>query len=625
MDAGGECDGVLRVFRDPDAVVNDARGARADPVVVQRDVDVLRLAAVHVPAVVVDHEERERVGRGIEPAGGVERAAREEIPFSPGALERDPGLVGVRGPVGVGMPDAARAHDDLEVERLAGLDSGKVVAERNDLVAALDGEDVDRQNLVLEELADARLRLPVFADEGERRVRRRKEVVMELPLLVAELVGAIGRQVAVAACLGLRRVVEGAHGAAGDARVVPRVVVVLPAHPAIAVEGRDELDLVAGRAELGSPVEGFQEGLPVQRRLHPDQEPVDRQERLVLREGERVLLGLLDDVGAVAAKVLDLGDRVARHAGQALLRLPGIVGKLRLGRRAHLSREQDDRIMAAGAPLGALAADPVRHHLDALAVERIVERGKAVCRALPLVERVGMAGLAVVVGRQLLRVEEPLVEGLRVGGEEDRVAVDVDDALGRFLEAGDDGHRPEEHGDRAAPGEEAAELQLVRVGAPVKDEGDQGERDRQDVSEPHPLVVERRALEDHEDPGGDADDGEAEDPEPGDLRPLVPHPYHPFRMGHREHEEGDRDEYAERQVQEEHHVEKRRVPREGEEVDRVGCDQSERDEQQAVEAPLPGAQDAGGLRRGSGGGRHRRGMLQGNRLGVAGYGVPAGL
>ena len=50
----------------------------------------------------------------------------------------------------------------------------------------------------------------------------------------------------------------------------------------------------------------------------------------------------------------------------------------------------------------------------------------------------------------------------------------------------------------------------------------------------------------------------------------------------------------EREVQQQHRVEERGVAREGREVDRVGRDQSERDEQQAVEAPLPGLQDAGG-------------------------------
>ncbi len=342
--------------------------------------------------------------------------------------------------------------------------------------------------------------------KGKRRVGGGEEVVVEKAVLVAELVGAVGRQVAVAAGLGLRRVVEGADGPAGDARVVPGVVVVLPAHPAVAVQGRDQRDLVAGRAELGRPHERLQERLPVQRRFHPDQEPVDRRERRVLGEGEGVLLGLLDHVGAVAARVLDLGDRVAGHAGQTLLRLPRVVREGGLRRGAHLAGEEDHRVVAARAPLRPLAADLVRHELDALPVERVVERGEAVRRPLPLVERVGVALLAVLVGRELLSVEKALVERLGGGRVEDRVAVHVHDALRRLLELREDGHRGEEDRDRAAPGEEPPELEPVGVRAPVQDERDEGERDRRDVREPDRAVGEGRAAEGHEDARRDADD-----------------------------------------------------------------------------------------------------------------------
>ena len=112
------------------------------------------------------------------------------------------------------------------------------------------------------------------------------------------------------------------------------------------------------------------------------------------------------------------------------------------------------------------------------------------------------------------------------------------------------------------------------------------------MGQPDPPVVERGALEDHVGAGRDADDRKREDREPGDLGPLVPHPDHAFRVGHREHEEGDGDEDPERQVQEKHRVEEGRVPGEAEEIDRVGRDQSEGDQEKAVETPLPGAQHA---------------------------------
>src|SRR5437016_14417811 len=98
----------------------------------------------------------------------------------------------------------------------------------------------------------------------------------------------------------------------------------------------------------------------MERRLRPDQEVVDRLERLVLRKRERVLFRLLDDVGAVPSDVLDLDDRVTSHARQALLRLPGVVGELRLRGRAHLPGEQDDRMVATRAPLRSLATVLVR-------------------------------------------------------------------------------------------------------------------------------------------------------------------------------------------------------------------------------------------------------------------------
>ena len=51
---------------------------------------------------------------------------------------------------------------------------------------------------------------------------------------------------------------------------------------------------------------------------------------------------------------------------------------------------------------------------------------------------------------------------------------------------------------------------------------------------------------------------------------------------------------AEREVEQQHRVEERGVAGEGRDVDRVGGDQAERNEQEPVEAPLPGLQDAGG-------------------------------
>ena len=60
----------------------------------------------------------------------------------------------------------------------------------------------------------------------------------------------------------------------------------------------------------------------------------------------------------------------------------------------------------------------------------------------------------------------------------------------------------EERHDRAAPLEEALEVQLVNGRAAVKDERDQRERDRADVRDVDGAVRERRALESHVGAGG---------------------------------------------------------------------------------------------------------------------------
>ncbi len=388
----------------------------------------------------------------------------------------------------------------------------------SDLATALQGEEVDRKGSDQELSRISSMVCLVSRIAGKRRVRGGEEVVVEHPGLVAELLGGHEREVAVAAGLRLRRVVERPHGVPGHAGVVPAVVVVLPAHPVVVVQGRKEADLVAGRAELRRPHERLHERLPVQGRLHPDQELVDLVERLVLRERERILLALLDDVAAVPAQVLDLGDRVAGHAGQPLLRLELVVGERRHRGLAHLAREEDDGVVAARAPLRLLAADAVGHQLDGAPVEGVVERREAVGALLPALVAVGVALLAVLVRGELLPVEQALVERLGRGEEELGVAVRVHDALRRLLQLVEAGHHEEERRDGAAPLGEHPEVQLVDGRAPVEDERDERDRDREDVREVDGAVRERGALEGHVDARADARERERDDRDARDLR-----------------------------------------------------------------------------------------------------------
>ena len=145
--------------------------------------------------------------------------------------------------------------------------------------------------------------------------------------------------------------------------------------------------------------------------------------------------------------------------------------------------------MAAGAPLRALAADPVGHELDALPVERVVERGETVRRPLPLVEGVGVARLAVVVGRELLRPSRR--PWSNVSEEEGKKTVSpftLTIRLGGFSSRATTAIAAEEHGDRAAPGEEPRGTAACGVRAAVEDERDQRQRHRRDVREPDPRL-----------------------------------------------------------------------------------------------------------------------------------------
>ena len=223
---------------------------------------------------------------------------------------------------------------------------------------------------------------------------------------------------------------------------------------------------------------------------------------LVLREGERVLLALLDDVAAVPAQVLDLGDRVARHAREALLRLELVVRERRHRRLAHLPGEEDDRVVAAGAPLRLLAADAVGHQLDGAPVERVVERREAVGRLLPSLEGVRVALLAVRSSRRASsrrgapgRTSRPTRGRTACRRSCSRCAAAASRACG--------GPAITRRNAATAPPHwrEQPEVQLVDRRAPVKDERDERDRDREDVGEVDRPVRERRALERHRDAG----------------------------------------------------------------------------------------------------------------------------
>ncbi|MFO0982079.1 MAG: hypothetical protein U1E76_10120 [Planctomycetota bacterium] len=253
--------------------------------------------------------------------------------------------------------------------------------------------DVEAQLLVAHELLGAPQLVLIAADVGQRRVDRKESVRADLAVLrrhVAER-RVLGRHVAVLAHLLDRRQIERACGVLRDSRVVPGIVLVLAAHPAVAVDRHVQADLVAGGAELGAAEERFQHARLVHRWLRLGDHVVQHQAGAVLLLAEDVRLGLVvgDVVVAVAGVVRDAVDRVAGEAGEAGLRLgrPGI----------HIlhdaAGEHQRRVVASRTPLrrplahvGALA-----HLLERRRIERVVERREAMRRGGPLGHGIGMA------------------------------------------------------------------------------------------------------------------------------------------------------------------------------------------------------------------------------------------
>ena len=136
---------------------------------------------------------------------------------------------------------------------------------------------------------------------------------------------------------------------AGDTREQVAVVVILPPHEiTIVVQGKRQTHLVARRAELGALDDGLHERLLVHLGLGLHQREVDPLQDRVVAEGEGVMVGLLDRVGAVAPGVVHRGDRVAGGAGDSRL-TRGVVHVVIVG-IVEFAREERHRVVTTRAP-----------------------------------------------------------------------------------------------------------------------------------------------------------------------------------------------------------------------------------------------------------------------------------
>ena len=103
---------------------------------------------------------------------------------------------------------------------------------------------------------------------------------------------------------------------------------------------------------LGSLQDRLEERLLVHLGLGFHERVVDPLQERVVAEGERIMLGLFDRVGGVAAGVVDVGDRVAGGAGDAGL-AGGVIHVVIVG-IVEFTREERHWIVAAGTPAGCL-------------------------------------------------------------------------------------------------------------------------------------------------------------------------------------------------------------------------------------------------------------------------------
>ncbi len=219
----------------------------------------------------------------------------------------------------------------------------------------------------------------------------RTEVIRFLPRHVTD----------VAIHLCLRGIVEALRSVSRYAAQQIGIVVVLATHKlAVVIEFKWQMDLVAGRAEIGRLMERLQERLPMEFRFGDDELVVDPLQQRIVAEGKRVMLGLFNRVVAVAARTVDVGDRVTHGAGDARLRRRVIdIVKLRIVKS---SAEERHRVVAPSAPpRGLHIAIPLQRDLSRLThrsqVEGIVERTEVMGAVFPAGMDVSMTFFAVFV------------------------------------------------------------------------------------------------------------------------------------------------------------------------------------------------------------------------------------
>ena len=180
------------------------------------------------------------------------------------------------------------------------------------------------------------------------------------------------------------------------------------------------MHLVTGGAvgRLVLPHERLDERPAVRFGVQVSEEPVHPAQHRIAARGELVQRRVLDGEAAVPHRPLDVGDRMARRAGQPRLRFRRV--DLILDRLLEAAVEKDGVIVATRTPLAGLGAGHRLHVFDRFPVELVVERGEVVGGALPLLVHVLVTFAAQFRVHEEVRRNDAADVGLRGRGEEGR-------------------------------------------------------------------------------------------------------------------------------------------------------------------------------------------------------------
>ena len=188
---------------------------------------------------------------------------------------------------------------------------------------------------------------------GDGGVGRRKPVRVDEAVEVREILGRHQGHVAVHAGLRFWRIVKRPRSEARHPARLPVVVIVEAANPAIVVDGDVQVDLVASRTEFRHEprvaMEILQEGAAVRLWIEQHGVVVGPVEQRILARSQLVERRILHDEAALPHGVIDMHNRMTRHAAQAVLRLARVLD-LPNGMFLHQVGESQRVIVAARAP-----------------------------------------------------------------------------------------------------------------------------------------------------------------------------------------------------------------------------------------------------------------------------------